>query len=70
MALDIILSSSSDLRSFFDTDRLNRVKIGDITSYQKIIARGCSQGSSFGSLMSNLFKNDIGRNILNLKKES
>ena len=50
MALDIIHSSSSDLRSFFD-NRLNRVKIDDVTSDQKIIAWGCSQGSSFGSLM-------------------
>ena len=52
------------LRSYFDK-RLNRVKIGDVTSDWKKRVLGDPQGSSFGPLLWNLFQNDmLSREIL------
>ena len=56
-------SSSLELiRSFFDS-RLNRVKINGHTSEWRIMERGCPQGSSFGSLLWNMFQNDMAFHI-------
>ena len=52
------------LRSFFD-NRLNRVKIKDVTSDWKRMVLGCPQGSSFGPLRWNLFQNDMSFHINN-----
>ena len=46
------------LRSHFDNG-LNRVKIGDVTSDWKKRVLGDPQGSSFGALLWNLFRNDM-----------
>ena len=46
------------IRSFFK-DRLNRVKLNDVTSEWKSMERGCPQGSSFGPLLWNIFQNDM-----------
>ena len=46
------------MRSFF-ADRLNRVKICDVTSYWIKMERGCPQGSSFGPLLWNIYQNDM-----------
>ena len=46
------------LRSYFD-NRLNRVKIKEVTSDWKRMVLGCPQGSSFGPLLWNLFQNDM-----------
>jgi len=57
-------SSLNLLRSYFD-NRLNRVKIGDVTSDWKKRVLGYPQGSSFGPLLWNLFQNDmLSREIL------
>lgn len=52
------------LRSYFD-NRLNRVKIKGVTSDWKRMVLGCPQGSSFGSLLWNLFQNDMSFHINN-----
>ena len=49
--------NSLNLLKYFD-NRLNRVKIGNVTSdWKKIFA--CPQGSCFGPLLWNLFQNDM-----------
>ena len=40
-------------------DRKYRVKIGNHTSLSRTISRGCPQGSALGSLMWNIFQNDL-----------
>ena len=45
------------MRSFFE-NRRNRVKLGEITSDWKLMKRACPQGSSFRSLLWNMFQND------------
>ena len=50
------------MRSYFE-DRLNRVKIGNTTSEWREMTRECPQGSSFGSLMWNIFQNDLALHI-------
>ena len=45
-------------RSYFD-NRLNRIKIGDVTSDWKKMVLGCPQGSSFDPLLWNLFQKVI-----------
>ena len=58
-------SGSLDLmRSFFE-NRRNRVKMGEITSIWKPMKRGSLQGSSFGSLLWNMFQNDLPLHVEN-----
>ena len=57
-AYDFEHNSLNLLRSYFD-NRLNRVKIGDVTSDWKKRVLGCPQGLSFGPLLWNLFQNDM-----------
>ena len=52
------------MRSFF-SGRLNRVKVGKVTSDWKEMKRGCPQGSSFGPMLWNLYQNDLSYNIKN-----
>ena len=53
------------MRSFFD-NRLNRIRIGSISSSWKRMLRGCPQGSSFGPLLWNLFQNDMAEQVENV----
>ena len=46
------------LRSYL-CDRLNRVKLGAFRSEWKRSDRGCPQGSALGSLLWNIFQNDL-----------
>ena len=46
------------MSSYFK-DRFNRLRIGETTSSWKCVKRGCPHGSSFGSLLWNLFQNDL-----------
>ena len=46
------------MRSFFD-GRLNRVKINGCASAWKPMERGCPLGSAFGTLLWNMFQNDL-----------
>ena len=46
------------IRSYFQ-GRENRVKIGSVTSDWVVVKRGCPQGSTFGPLMWNIFRNDM-----------
>ena len=46
------------MRSYFSR-RQNRVKLGSVTSQWKNTIRGCPQGSSFGPLLWNSFRNDL-----------
>ena len=46
------------IRSYF-SDRLSRVRLGNISSTWKHVNRGCPQGSAFGPLLWNLFQNDL-----------
>lgn len=55
-------SATNLLESYF-TDRLNRVKLNDVTSTWKVVTRGCPQGSAFGPLMWNIFQNDLNYKI-------
>ena len=58
-------SGSLDLmRSFFE-NRRNRVKMGEITSIWKPMKRRSLQGSSFGSLLWNMFQNDLPLHVEN-----
>ena len=51
--------SLSLMRSFFFSNRQNRVKLNGVTSSWKDAVRGCPQGSSFGPLLWNIFQNDM-----------
>ena len=51
-------NQSLDLIRSFLNDRYSRVKLGTIGSEWSKTSRGCPQGSSFGSLLWNLFQND------------
>ena len=58
-------SGSLDLmRSFFENKR-NRVKLGEITRDCKLMKRGCPPGSSFRSLLWNMFQNDVPSHVEN-----
>ena len=46
------------MRSYF-TNWRNRVKLNGIVSSWKDVNRGCPQGSSFGSLLWNIYQNDL-----------
>ena len=46
------------MKSYF-TNRYNRVKLGNTTSYWQHVDRGCPQGSSFGPLLWNIYQNDL-----------
>ena len=52
-------NQSLDLIRSFLNDRYSRVKLGTIRSEWSEMSRGCSQGSSFGPLLWNLFQNDM-----------
>ena len=52
-------SQSLDLIRSFLNDKYSRVKLGTIRSEWSKMSRGCPQGSSFGTLLWNLFQNDM-----------
>ena len=51
------------MQSFFD-NRLNRLKMCDATIDWIKMKRRCSQGSSFGSLLWNIYQNDMSAHML------
>ena len=46
------------LRSYFN-NRMNRVRLGNVTSDWKTTNRGCPQGSSLGPVLWNFYQNDL-----------